>query len=135
MNECEIAPGEFVEATEDAAEVLHLAEQAFDPRPLFIEAPIGLACRGAGRMGWDDRRGFLLGDPGEDGVAVPASDVGARSASTASTVLIETVPSRGMASGASPAWPAVRVNRSGLPRPSARPCSLLENPPRERPRL
>jgi hypothetical protein len=73
MNECEITPGELVEAAEDAAEVLHLAEQAFDPGALFVEAPVGLACRGAGRMGWDDRHGVLLDDPGEDGVAVVSS--------------------------------------------------------------
>jgi putative transposase len=70
MNECEITPGELVEAAEDAAEVLHLAEQALDRRTLLVEAPVGLACRGAGRMGWDDRHGLLLCDPGEDGVAV-----------------------------------------------------------------
>lgn len=70
MNECEITPGELVEAAEDAAEVLHLAEQAFYARALLVEAPIGLACRGARRMGWDDRHRILLGDPGEDGVAV-----------------------------------------------------------------
>lgn len=70
MHECEIAAGELVEAAEDAAEVLHLAEQAFDSGALLVEAPVGLACRGAGRVGWDDRHGVLLGDPGEDGVAV-----------------------------------------------------------------
>jgi hypothetical protein len=58
----------------------------------------------------------------------------AQSASTASTAIIETVASSGMASGASPAGPVVRVNRSGLPRPSASPCRLQEHPLRERPR-
>jgi hypothetical protein len=43
MNECEITPGELVEAAENAAEVPQLAEQALDPRALLVEAPIGLA--------------------------------------------------------------------------------------------
>jgi len=51
VNEGEIAAGELVEAAEDAAEVLHLAEQALDARTLLVEAPIGLSGSGAGRMG------------------------------------------------------------------------------------
>ena len=70
MNECEITPGEFVEAAEDAAVVFHLAEQALDPRALLVETPIRLAAAGPGRMGWDDRHGALPGDPVEDGIAV-----------------------------------------------------------------
>ena len=70
MYECEITAGEFVEPAGDAAEVLQLAEQALDARALLVEAPVGFACRGAGRMGWDDSDGTLLFDPVEDGVAV-----------------------------------------------------------------
>lgn len=70
MNECEVTAGELVETAEDAAEVFHLAEEALDPRALHLQAPIGLAAAGPGRMGWDDRHGVLLGDPVEDGIAV-----------------------------------------------------------------
>jgi len=70
VNECEISAGQLVEAAEDAAEVLHLAEQALDFGTLLVKAPIGVAGAGAGRMGWDDGQSPLLGDPGEDGVAV-----------------------------------------------------------------
>ena len=70
MNECEIAPGELVEAAEDAAEVLHLAEQALDPGAFLVEPPIGCPSAGAGRMGRDDRHGTMLGYPVEDSVAV-----------------------------------------------------------------
>ncbi|MDV7390566.1 hypothetical protein RZS08_04395, partial [Arthrospira platensis SPKY1] len=62
--------GEFVEAAEDAAKVLQLAEQALDPRPLLVEAPIGLAAGGPGRMRWDDRHDLPLGDPVQNGIAV-----------------------------------------------------------------
>lgn len=70
MNECEIATGELVEATEDAAKVLHLAEQALDPGALFVEPPIGRPSPGAGRMGRDDGHGTMLGYPVEDGITV-----------------------------------------------------------------
>jgi len=76
MNEGEIAAGEFAEAAEDAAEVLRLAEQAFDSRALLLEAPIGLSGSGPGPVGWDDRHRVLLGDPVQDGIAVPAWDRG-----------------------------------------------------------
>jgi hypothetical protein len=70
MNGREITAGQFVEAAEDAAEVLHLAEQALDPGAFLLEAPIGLAGVGVGRLGRDDRNRTLVGDPGSDGVAV-----------------------------------------------------------------
>ena len=70
MNESEIATGELVEAAEDAAEVLHLAEEAFDPGALLVEPPIGRPSAGAGRMWRDDRHGTMLGYPVEDRVAV-----------------------------------------------------------------
>jgi hypothetical protein len=70
MNECEIATGQLVEATEDATKVLHLAEQALDPGAFFVEPPIGRPSAGAGRMGRDDRHGTMLGNPAEDGVSV-----------------------------------------------------------------
>lgn len=70
MNECEITPSELVEAAEDATEMLQLAEQAFDPGAFLVEAPVGLACAGARRMGWDDGHRPMPGNPDEDGVAV-----------------------------------------------------------------
>lgn len=70
MNECEISAGELVEAAEDATVVLHFAEQTLDFGALLVEVPVGVACCGAGRMGWDDRHCPPRGDPGEDGVAV-----------------------------------------------------------------
>ena len=41
MNEGEITGGEFVEAAEDATEVLELAEEALDSGAFLVEAPIG----------------------------------------------------------------------------------------------
>ena len=70
MNEGEIAAGEFIEAAEDAAEVLELAEQALDPGAFLVGVPIGRARRAAARMRWDDRHGTLRSDPSEEGVAV-----------------------------------------------------------------
>ncbi len=127
MNEGEIAAGELVEAAEDAAKVFELAEQALDPGAFLVEVPVDGAVRsGCGGMTgtapWAVTRSRM------------ASLSSARSPSTAWTAIIATVPSKARAVGASPAWPAVSAKRKGLPRLSARPCSFVENPPRDRPR-
>lgn len=118
MHECETAAGDVVEVTANAAEVTHRLGRAFNPTP-SLSRHQSRACAGVGWTGRDDRCGVLSCRPGEDGVAVPASDVAARPGRPLSTLFFETRPSQAIASAALPACPlsaTIAVGCQGRPR-------------------
>ena len=70
MDEGEIAARQFLEAGEDAAVVLHEAEQVLDLVALPVEVPVGRALVDAGGFGRDHRQGSLGRHGLQDGVRV-----------------------------------------------------------------
>jgi len=79
MDECEIAPGQFVEPREDAAIVLHEAEHDLDLAPGLVERPVGGARFDAVGMRWNDGFDVLLVEPFEHVVRIigPVGEDGA----------------------------------------------------------
>ena len=70
MDEGEIAARQFLEAGEDAAVMLHEAEQVLDLVPLPVEMPVGRALVAAGGFGRDHRQSSARRHGLQDGVGV-----------------------------------------------------------------
>jgi hypothetical protein len=70
MDEGEVAARQLLEAGEDAAVVLHEAEQDLDLVALLVEVPVGWALLDTGGSGRDHRQGSLGRDGSQDGVGV-----------------------------------------------------------------
>jgi hypothetical protein len=70
MDEGEVSPGEFVEASKDPSIVFHMAKHDLDFVAFFIEDPVGFTLDRSCGMGRDDGLGLHCPDGLKDGVAV-----------------------------------------------------------------